>query len=324
MYRVFLHVAVILFTLSCEKYSSPAEKKAPRGDKPPIANAGNDVTILYPQKQTSLNANQSYDPDGPWLGYQWRQIGGPSIEMPKYTKFEQWDPNIIELGKYDFELQVEDQWYAKDYDTVSVIFDAPERIITGKIKDIATQAPATDLAFKVCLEPGVKGCKGNFKTVSTNSKGELIFKAKSYSILIEGMDAQGYWAGPPVDSYQWRTYGDEDLTYDVHFSENFQFIMFPKAWVNVTVKDITALPNRTNTFEYLVNTPGGNVSIQKLILRRGIDTTMLVPVYGNLYNEFVVYSTAFDYPQNPMDPSVPYQKEWLVPKGFRDSILISY
>jgi hypothetical protein len=46
------------------------------GNLPPVANAGNNVSINLPTNSTTLNASASFDPDGSIVSYAWTKVSG--------------------------------------------------------------------------------------------------------------------------------------------------------------------------------------------------------------------------------------------------------
>lgn len=91
----------------------------PAPNLPPVANAGNDISITLPVSNTILNGNGS-DQDGFVTGYAWTKISGPStynIVSPsnRITSLT----NLVE-GDYEFQLRVTDNRGGIDFDTVLV------------------------------------------------------------------------------------------------------------------------------------------------------------------------------------------------------------
>jgi dipeptidyl aminopeptidase/acylaminoacyl peptidase len=89
-------------------------------DHPPVANAGNDTTILLPGNTVDLNGSLSFDPDSNITGYLWTKISGPS-------SFNISDANAVQTpvinlvqGVYLFELKVTDADGLFDSDTIQV------------------------------------------------------------------------------------------------------------------------------------------------------------------------------------------------------------
>ncbi|PJJ76579.1 putative secreted protein (Por secretion system target) [Thermoflavifilum aggregans] len=93
----------------------------PPANKPPIANAGADITIILPYNTATLNGSASYDPDGSIVSYSWSYVSGPNVytitgaNTPKPTLY-----GLVE-GTYVFQLTVTDNNGATASDTVQII-----------------------------------------------------------------------------------------------------------------------------------------------------------------------------------------------------------
>ncbi len=66
---------MLIFT-SCKKESTQAITPTPSGNKPPIANAGVDQTIILPNTIIGLDGRGSTDPDNNITNYLWTNISG--------------------------------------------------------------------------------------------------------------------------------------------------------------------------------------------------------------------------------------------------------
>ncbi|PZR27834.1 MAG: hypothetical protein DI535_08790 [Citrobacter freundii] len=89
-------------------------------NQPPVANAGNNVTITLPTSSLTINGSSSYDPDGTITAYQWAKIEGPAqftiaTPLQKQTLVS----NLVQ-GVYKFELKVTDNNNATAKDTVTI------------------------------------------------------------------------------------------------------------------------------------------------------------------------------------------------------------
>src|SRR4249920_2210473 len=80
---VFIVSMLIIITThsSCKKELSCKEclsTNQPPTNHPPVANTGNDTTIMLPGNTVNLNGSLSFDPDSNITGYLWTKISGPS------------------------------------------------------------------------------------------------------------------------------------------------------------------------------------------------------------------------------------------------------
>ena len=110
----------VVIVMSCKKVVSV-------GDKPPVANAGPDQTIMKPRDNIFLSGDLSHDPDGGIVSYNWTTIAGPnSPNMDKdrilimgLKPYEMFVYNLQE-GVYQFELMVIDNDKAASRDTMKL------------------------------------------------------------------------------------------------------------------------------------------------------------------------------------------------------------
>src|SRR6476659_10156270 len=111
--------------LSCEECLSTNQ---PPTNQAPVANAGNDTTIMLPGNTVNLNGSLSFDPDNNITGYLWTKISGPS-------SFNITDANVAQTpvinlvqGVYQFELKVTDADALIDRDTMMVTVMAVNKL----------------------------------------------------------------------------------------------------------------------------------------------------------------------------------------------------
>ena len=75
-------------------------------NKPPVANAGRDITITQPTDKTTLDGSASKDPVGSITSYQWRKVSGPSqFSLDNASKATTALTSLVE-GTYVFRLKV--------------------------------------------------------------------------------------------------------------------------------------------------------------------------------------------------------------------------
>src|SRR4029079_5901140 len=116
-------LVIIITHSSCKKELSCEgclNTNQPSTNRPPVANAGNDTTIMLPGNTVNLNGSLSFDPDNNITGYLWTKISGPS-------SFDITDANAVQTpvinlvqGVYLFELKVTDADALFDRDTMMV------------------------------------------------------------------------------------------------------------------------------------------------------------------------------------------------------------
>ncbi|QEC40774.1 PKD domain-containing protein [Pseudobacter ginsenosidimutans] len=87
----------------------------------PVAKAGADIRITLPNSTATLDARDSYDPDGEIKAYEWSYVSGPSqYNIASATAMTTTVSGLVE-GTYEFKLRVWDNWYNSTNDTVKVI-----------------------------------------------------------------------------------------------------------------------------------------------------------------------------------------------------------
>ena len=94
---------------------------------PPIANAGNDTTIILPANIINLNGSRSTDPENNIVGYTWSKISGQSSFNITSSSTVQTQVTNLGEGIYQFELKVTDAGglFAKDTVKVNVTIATP-------------------------------------------------------------------------------------------------------------------------------------------------------------------------------------------------------
>ncbi|HET9826274.1 MAG TPA: kelch repeat-containing protein, partial [Chitinophagaceae bacterium] len=108
-------VFLVEILFSCKKESvSPT-----RSYKPPLANAGEDILVIYPNDTAILNGSRT-TADDPIFSYKWSKLSGPD----SFTIVDSNAPitavkNLVP-GFYQFQLRVVDNYYRSSVDTVKV------------------------------------------------------------------------------------------------------------------------------------------------------------------------------------------------------------
>ncbi len=88
-------------------------------NKPPIANAGQDLSVIQSVSKVVLKGTDSYDPDGTITTYSWKKISGPSATLSG-TNSSQLTVTKLTEGTYNFQLTVTDDDGAKSSDNVEI------------------------------------------------------------------------------------------------------------------------------------------------------------------------------------------------------------
>ena len=122
-FSTFLLLWVLLLHISCKKEEVQVIAPPPSPsstNRPPVANAGADQTIILPVNAVTLNGSGSTDPDNNITGYVWTKISGPSRFTIVNSITAQTSITGLVLGTYEFELKVTDGGGLFSKDTVLI------------------------------------------------------------------------------------------------------------------------------------------------------------------------------------------------------------
>ena len=95
----------------------------PGTNRPPVADAGPDTTIMLPANTINLDGSRSTDPDNNIASYSWAKISGPtSFGITNANEAQTQVTNLVQ-GVYEFELTVTDAegLFAKDTMQITVV-----------------------------------------------------------------------------------------------------------------------------------------------------------------------------------------------------------
>lgn len=110
-------------------------------NKPPVANAGSNITIQLPVDSVLLDGSKSYDPDGTITGYQWDQNSGPSTASFGPQNGSQVPAFHLTAGTYVFSLIVKDNQGASD-----------TALVTVTVKSANNQAPVANAGANIAIQ----------------------------------------------------------------------------------------------------------------------------------------------------------------------------
>ena len=120
-------------------------------NRAPIADAGIDQTIVVTSNSTTLNGEQSTDPDGTITSYTWQQVSGPGASVFSATTGMTVDVSNLVVGEYMYRLTVRDNRNATATATVKVIVIDNFRNFTNPV--VVYPNPATDVVNIRLLTP---------------------------------------------------------------------------------------------------------------------------------------------------------------------------
>jgi hypothetical protein len=109
---------------------------APVATTAPIANAGTDITVLFPSNSANLDGSASNDPGGSIKTYKWAKITGPGTPTIATSAAAKTLISSLREGVYSFELLITDGEGLTDTDTVMVTVKAQ---VANKVPVIVTE-----------------------------------------------------------------------------------------------------------------------------------------------------------------------------------------
>jgi poly(3-hydroxybutyrate) depolymerase len=116
----------------------------------PVANAGNDLSIMLPTTSTLIDGSKSFDSDGSITSYSWSKISGPTGGTPLTPKSSKTNISGLQQGVYKYMLEVTDNLGATGRDTIIVTVNpepAPKNESPTAIagRDIIITLPQTSI-----------------------------------------------------------------------------------------------------------------------------------------------------------------------------------
>jgi ribosomal protein L14 len=204
----------------------------PPPNQPPVANAGNDITVTLPINSVVL-AGSGTDIDGSVVSYSWRKITGPAQFSILSPSFAQTIVNNLTEGVYSFELKVTDNNGATDTDTVWVtVSSATNRLPVAEAGDNKVIFLPTDTVTLAGYGVSPDGTITNYNWRKVDGPAQpVMMSPSSPQTVVEGL-VEG--------------------TYDFELSVTDNFGSIAKDTVTVVVKTIseskvTIFPNPTTS-----------------------------------------------------------------------------
>jgi hypothetical protein len=125
-------IAGIFFSCNKNACESCRNNPSTRVNKSPIANAGADRVITLPIDSIQLDGSASSDPDGSIISWEWKWIGDFALNISVLSTNSKVTVDSLGRGIYFFELKVIDDKYAASFDTIQVIVNGIDCIISGR------------------------------------------------------------------------------------------------------------------------------------------------------------------------------------------------
>ena len=121
-----LDIGVYVFELTVTDNSGATAKDTVQitvnasSNQPPVAKAGNSISIVLPTNSGSLDGSGSSDADGTIVSYKWTKVFGPSSFAIADPTLQTTNVTSLVQGTYQFELMVTDDKGAVGKDTVQI------------------------------------------------------------------------------------------------------------------------------------------------------------------------------------------------------------
>ncbi|MCO6496333.1 MAG: T9SS type A sorting domain-containing protein, partial [Chitinophagaceae bacterium] len=144
-------------------------------NQPPVANAGGNKTIVYPENSVVLTGRGT-DSDGTIEAYSWRQLTGPESANIVASENAQTEVNGLKVGNYEFELTVTDDKGASGKDTMMLMVGAP-RIFT--YEEGVSVYPNPTLGITTMEITGVK-VTGQLVMIVSDANGRVLERREIY------------------------------------------------------------------------------------------------------------------------------------------------
>ncbi|KAA9040849.1 hypothetical protein FW778_02065 [Ginsengibacter hankyongi] len=182
----FISMLGILVHLSCQKRFLCPDCDS---NKPPVAQAGKDTTIILPVDSVILDGRASVDPDNNIVSYAWTKISGPSSFNIVNANAVQTQVSNLVAGVYQFELKVTDAGGLFSKDTIRVSVNPAAGIVdcNGIIRplinaqlipistlsqtrtDVAVASAGNKILFAGGYIPGTPSSRVDIFDITTNS-----------------------------------------------------------------------------------------------------------------------------------------------------------
>ena len=247
---------------------------------PPVANAGENISVLYPETTATLDATASSDPENQTLTYSWKQIYGSSvIDFDDATSVT---PEIsnLEEGVYKLKLTVSDGTYTA-FDFVFVIVSASDNV-----------SPAVTLSEPENNTSYFQGSDINLTATASDLDGTIALVEFYNGVTKIGEDATTpytlVWSNAPLGTHSLTAKAiDNDGASSVSSSVT----------VNVTPAASCSGSPDNGHYTYQFSDDANNPTLTFIPTASSTGTPTCILYYG----------TTEPFPGYPVTPNVPYQ-----------------
>jgi endo-1,3(4)-beta-glucanase len=179
------------------------EYNSPLSYSPPVAHAGENVTVILPESSATLDGSLSSDPEGQTLTYLWEQVYGPSlITFNDITAVSPLVSNL-EAGIYKCKLTVNDGTYSSTSDVLIIVS------LTGNVEpSITLISPEQNDSFRegssVVISASASDLDGTIQKVEFYDKDIKIGESLTEPYTME-------WLDPAVGAHELTAKATDDL-----------------------------------------------------------------------------------------------------------------
>jgi len=162
-------------------------------NKPPVAKAGNDVTITLPVNTVQLDGSASTDADGTIKSYSWAKLSGPAATIATATAARTAVSALV-AGTYVFELTVTDDKgaTAKDQITVKVNAAVNKPPVANAGDDITITLPISTVQLDGAASSDPDGDIKSYSWAKISGPAATIATPDAVSTAVNGLVAGTY------------------------------------------------------------------------------------------------------------------------------------
>ena len=140
---------------------------------PPIANAGDDIIVLFPDTNALLDASESSDADNDLLNFHWEQVYGPNIVIFSNENNIQTEISNLVEGVYKFRLEVDDGEYSSIDENFVFVSETSDFAPTVNL-DISSLEQTYFSGTPIQINASASDLDGYVELVEFFGNGELI------------------------------------------------------------------------------------------------------------------------------------------------------
>lgn len=159
----------------------------------PIADAGDNFSVVLPTSSATLDAGNSVSPGGLTLSYQWTQLYGSTLVSFDNDKSVSPQISNLEEGVYAFNVEVSNGEYTDNNEVLVIVGDGENRAPTVRIS-----APSNNATYKentnVTISASASDLDGNIEKVEFYEGEKLIATDSSAPYSISWSNNEGSYS----------------------------------------------------------------------------------------------------------------------------------